>query len=123
MQEIDLLKKKDELKNNKIKNIEEMEEEPREFPINEIMGTKYKYNIKNKKINKEKNSNINNNKDLYNIYQEFDFIKNLRQNDSKSNKSINKKEKPFISMTSIYGNYFDPPLQKGGISKLDDYKK
>jgi hypothetical protein len=87
------------------------------------MGTKYKYNIKNKKINKEKNSNINNNKDLYNIYQEFDFIKNLRQNDSKSNKSINKKEKPFISMTSIYGNYFDPPLQKGGISKLDDYKK
>ena len=34
-----------------------------------------------------------------------------------------KKEKPFISATSAYGNYFDPSLQKGGISKLDDYKK
>ena len=73
----------------------------------------------NKKFNKEVN----------NVYQEFDFKKNLRKNDNfegkKKNKINNngKKEKPFISATSAYGNYFDPPLQKGGISKLDDYKK
>ena len=42
-------------------------------------------------------------------------LKNMNNSD--------KKTKPFVSTTSIYGNYFDPPLQKGGISKLDDYKK
>ena len=89
-----------------------MEEEPRSFPENEIIGPND--NIKNyKKLNKDKYSN------MLDIYQEFDFIQNLRQNKS----SCNKKEKPFISTTSIYGNYFDPPLQKGGISKLDVYKK
>ena len=122
IQEIELLKKKDELKNKKneekinINNLEEKEEEPRTFPINEIMNDKYK---NYKTIKKEKK---NNNK-LDNIYQEFDFIKNLRQNNYKTLNNNNKKEKPFISTTSIYGNYFDPPLQKGGISKLDDYKK
>ena len=116
IQEIESLKKKDDLKKKKkeeINNLEEMEEEPRKFPINEILGPNDKY--KNfTKITKEKNNN-----NIYDIYQEFDFVKNLRENKNISNK----KEKPFISTTSIYGNYFDPPLQKGGISKLDDYKK
>ena len=115
IQEIEVLKIKDDLKKIKkdeINNLEEMEEEPRSFPENEIIGPND--NIKNyKKLNKDKYSN------MLDIYQEFDFIKNLRQNKS----SCNKKEKPFISTTSIYGNYFDPPLQKGGISKLDVYKK
>ena len=115
IQEIEALKIKDDLKKIKkdeINNLEEMEEEPRSFPENEIIGPND--NIKNyKKLNKDKYSN------MLDIYQEFDFIKNLRQNKS----SCNKKEKPFISTTSIYGNYFDPPLQKGGISKLDVYKK
>ena len=112
IQEIDSLKKRDELKNS-----EETEEEPRQFPVNEILGPNYKNYKLNKKEGKDSNiSNINN---INDIYQEFDFVKNLRKN-----KNINaKKEKPFISATSIYGNYFDPPLQKGGISKLDDYKK
>ena len=105
--EIESLKKKDDLKN--IKNLEEMEEEPRQFPVNEVLGPNPKFFNFNK-IKKEEKGNV---------YQEFDFVKNLRQN-----KKINTmKEKPFISTTSIYGNYFDPPLQKGGISKLDDYKK
>ena len=123
IKEIEELKKKDNLneeqnqKNEEI-NQEEIEEEPRKFPVNEIMGANVK-DKNNKKFNKEVN----------NVYQEFDFKKNLRKNDNfegkKKNKINNngKKEKPFISATSAYGNYFDPPLQKGGISKLDDYKK
>ena len=123
IKEIEELKKKDNLneKENQKKeeiNQEEIEEEPRKFPVNEIMTGNIK-DKNNKKFNKEAN----------NVYQEFDFKKNLRKNDNiegkKKNKINNngKKEKPFISATSAYGNYFDPPLQKGGISKLDDYKK
>ena len=124
IQEIEALKKKDEMKNSKkedklknLKSLEEMEEEPRQFPVNEIIGPNDKY--KNyKKINYQKNNyNIND------LYQEYDFIKNLRKDTSKKMNNSDKKVKPFISATSIYGNYFDPPLQKGGISKLDDYKK
>ena len=123
IKEIEELKKKDNLNeelNQKKEEInqEEIEEEPRKFPVNEIMGANVK-DKNNKKFNKEVN----------NVYQEFDFKKNLRKNDNfegkKKNKINNngKKEKPFISATSAYGNYFDPPLQTGGISKLDDYKK
>ena len=124
IKEIDELKKKDNLnkeQNQKKEEInqEEIEEEPRKFPVNEIMGP----NIKEKNIKKfSKESN--------NVYQEFDFQKNLRKNENSEGKKLKnkinnngKKEKPFISATSVYGNYFDPPLQKGGISKLDDYKK
>ena len=124
IKEIDELKKKDNLnkeQNQKKEEInqEEIEEEPRKFPVNEIMGP----NIKEKNIKKfSKESN--------NVYQEFDFQKNLRKNENSEGKKLKnkinnneKKEKPFISATSAYGNYFDPPLQKGGISKLDDYKK
>ena len=105
IQEIESLKKKDDLK-----NLEEMEEEPRQFPTNEILGRNNKY-INYNKIKKEDRGK--------NEYTEFNFEKNLRKN----NNTSALKEKPFISTTSIYGNYFDPPLQKGGISKLDDYKK
>ena len=104
--EIESLKKKDDMK-----NLEEMEELPRQFPSNEILGTNNNYINYNKR--KEEKGNYNN------IYTEFNFVKNLR----KSNNKSAMKEKPFISTTSIYGNYFDPPVQKGGISKLDDYKK
>ena len=104
--EIESLKKKDDMK-----NLEEMEELPRQFPSNEILGTNNNYINYNKR--KEEKGNYNN------IYTEFNFVKNLRKSYNKSAM----KEKPFISTTSIYGNYFDTPLQKGGISKLDDYKK
>ena len=126
IKEIEELKNKDNLneeQNNKNENInqDELEEEPRKFPSNEIMGP----NIKDKNIKK-------NNKEMTNgKYQEFDFKKNLRKNENSEGKKPKgkntnnnvKKEKPFISATSVYGNYFDPSLQKGGISKLDDYKK
>ena len=124
IKEIDELKKKDNLnkeQNQKKEEInqEEIEEEPRKFPVYEIMGPNIKEK-NNKKFSKESN----------NVYQEFDFQKNLRKNENSEGKKLKnkinnngKKEKPFISATSVYGNYFDPPLQKGGISKLDDYKK
>lgn len=116
IKEIEELKKKDDLKNknqniNK-QNAEEMEDKPKRFPIEQIMNPNIKQNIyinNNKKLNNE-----NNNKD-------FNFEKNLRKSGDKNNTT--KKEKPFISATSAYGNYFDPPLQKGGFSKLNEYKK
>ena len=131
IKEIEELKRKDDLKNqNQNNNIhksnsEEMEEKPKRFPIEQIMNPNIKKqnmnrSSSNKKLNNEKNKN----------YQEFNFQNNLRkqsgqENFGKNNKKNNssKKEKPFISATSAYGNYFDPPLQKGGLSKLDEYKK
>ena len=91
-----------------------MEDRPKRFPIEQIMNPNIKQNI---------NININNNKKLNNENNNkiFNFEKNLRKTGDKNN--ISKKEKPFISATSAYGNYFDPPLQKGGFSKLDEYKK
>ena len=130
IKEIEELKKKDDLKNqinnNNInkKNSEEIEDQPKRFPIEQIMNPNVKQNMNrsnsNKKLKNEKNNNN---------YQEFNFQKNLRNdgrkdsNDKNSKKSSSKKEKPFISATNAYGNYFDPPLQRGGMSKLDDYKK
>ena len=116
IKEIEELKKKDDLKNknqniNK-QNAEEIEDRPKRFPIEQIMNPNIKQNIYNN--NNKKLNNENNNKD-------FNFEKNLRKSGDKNNTS--KKEKPFINATSAYGNYFDPPLQKGGFSKLDEYKK
>ena len=86
-------------------------------------------------------------------YQEFNFKKSLRFQTPKNfckivNKSMNKErsnsknkdskyntkrvnspkeqtfqQKPFISATCGYGKFFDEPLQKGGISKLDSLNK
>ena len=111
IKEIEELKKKDKLNElNDKKNIEEKEEQPKKFPIEQMVNQ----NIKNKKNNN--NSNYK--------YQEFDFTKSLRNPGVMKDKNkVNIKEKPFISATSSYGNYFDPPLQKGGFSKLDVYKK
>lgn len=42
---------------------------------------------------------------------------NKKRMDSPNNKRLH--QKPFISATCSYGKYFDEPLQKGGISKLE----
>ena len=42
---------------------------------------------------------------------------NKNENDSPFRMTYN--QRPFISATCTYGKYFDEPLQKGGISKLD----
>ena len=80
IKEIEELKKNDkdnineeeQNENNVEINPEEIEEEPRKFPSNEIMGP----NIKDKN-KKKSNKEININK-----YQEFDFQKNLRKNEN-----------------------------------------
>jgi hypothetical protein len=120
IKEIEELKKKDEMNNNNNdtdninnnnksanfnandnQNInEEMEEEPKRFPIEEIM---------NKNVIIKPGSSQD--------YGGKGNKKNVVKNNS------GKKEKPFINATKPYGNYFDPSLQKGGKSKLDDYKK
>ena len=109
IKEIEELKKKDKLNELNDKKIIE-EDQPKKFPLEQMVNQ----NIKNKKNNN--NSNYK--------YQEFDFTKSLRNPGiTKDKNKVNIKEKPFISATSSYGNYFDPPLQKGGFSKLDVYKK
>ena len=115
IKEIEELKKKDEMNNNNDNNNqnnvnvndndnqvnnEEMEEQPKRFPIEEIM-------------NKNIIINPNSSQDYGGKGNRKNFVKN----------NSGKKEKPFINATKQYGNYFDPPLQKGGKSKLDDYKK
>ena len=113
------LKKKDDLKNqnlnkNNLANMEEIEDQPKRFPVEKFVNPNIKQNI-----NRTNNNN----------FQDNNSQKNLRKGGGSENsgkslkKSSSKKEKPFISATSAYGNYFDPPLQKGGNSKLDNYKK
>ena len=128
IKQIEEVKRRDDLKNrndkNNKENVEEVEEVPIRFPIEHIV---------NPNIQKNKN------KQNYCDYKDFNTInskRNLKKNNSldnigrnikkvgvKNNNNSSKKEKPFISATSIYGNYFDPPLQRGGNSKLDEYKK
>ena len=80
-------------------------------------------NYKNKKIKKNGNSSFSD-YNLINLrkYNSQVFnVKNFKNERKKNNNS--KKERPFISTTCPYGNYFDPPLQKGGMSKLNFVKK
>jgi len=103
--------------------------------INEIEQLKKREGNKNRKeimvnpYNKRKKLNINAN----NSFNDYNFInlrkfnsqvynlKNFKNGRKKNNNS--KKGRPFISTTCPYGNYFDPPLQNGGMSKLSFYKK
>jgi hypothetical protein len=108
------------------KREEEFENEPKIFPTMEQYKNHNRKN-KNKKFNKKNNSfneyNYKNNLNLKKTdsreYNEINFKKNGR----KKINSGSRKEKPFINATCAYGNYFDPPLQKGGMSKLTSYKK
>ena len=107
------------------KRKEEFEDEPKIFPMEHYKNHNRKNN--NRKINKKNNSfneykyknNLNLKKTESREYNEINFKKNGR----KKINSGSRKEKPFINATCAYGNYFDPPLQKGGMSKLSSYKK
>ena len=80
----------------------------------------FKNSLRNQKQKKYNNIRINTN-----FYEEgfSDFTKtgklktNKIKDDSPFRMTYN--PKPFISATCTYGKYFDEPLQKGGISKLD----
>ena len=124
IKEIEYLKENDDInRKNKIKN-EEFEEKPKKFQLEKIMKNRKKPDIKRSFSSKKFNNKNKKNK----IYKEFNFEKNLRKNETTENFDKNnnnimnnkyiKKEKPFISATNPYGNYFDAPLQYGGLSKL-----
>ena len=80
-------------------------------------------NNKRKKIKINTNSSFNdyNFINLRKFNSEVFNLKNLKNGRKNNNNS--KKGKPFISTTCPYGNYFDPPLQNGGMSKLNFCKK
>ena len=109
------------------KREEEIEEEPKIFPMENSKNLNRKNKYKNKKINIKNNSfneyNYNKNLNLKKTdSREYNEI-NVKKNSRKKVNSGSRKEKPFINATCAYGNYFDPPLQKGGMSKLSSYKK
>ena len=129
IKEIESLKQKNDFNNKNNKKInktfnEDNEEKPKIFPLEKLMSTKHKNGLK-----KSNSTHKNNNKKNINVYKEFNFAKSLRKNgikkNLKKNNEINtiEKEKPFINATSPYGNYFDAPLQKGGLSKLSACKQ
>ena len=129
IEEIESLKHKDSFNIYNKTNNEEAEEKPKKFPVDKLMSAKIKYDIKRSQSSKRFNNGMNKN----NIYKEFNFIKSLRKNPgvkyygkngckTLNNSKYIKKEKPFINATNPYGNYFDAPLQKGGLSKLNAYK-
>ena len=68
------------------------------------------YKNNNSSINNEKSSSKNKNSNC-----------NTKRMNSPKGKTYH--QKPFISATCGYGNFFDEPLQKGGISKLDSLNK
>jgi hypothetical protein len=68
------------------------------------------YKNNNSSINNEKSSSTNKNSKC-----------NTKRMNSPKGKTYH--QKPFISATCGYGNFFDEPLQKGGISKLDSLNK
>ena len=96
-----------------------------------------RYKSFNKHIYSELYQEFNFKNNLLKTYKNFNLRTNPNghegeiKNDSKKEKIKNNKkgsenpfkttyhQKPFISATCGYGKYFDEPLQKGGISKLD----
>ena len=73
----------------------------------------FKDSLRNKSPNgKNKNNSINN---------ESEIRRKLRSSKKLMNNSIgiHNNQKPFINATCGYGKYFDEPLQKGGVSKLE----
>ena len=96
-----------------------------------------RYKSFNKHIYSEPYQEFNFKNNLRETYKNFNLRTNPNgnegeiKNDSKKEKIKNNKkgsenpfkttyhQKPFISATCGYGKYFDEPLQKGGISKLD----
>ena len=109
------------------KREEEIEEVPEIFPMENYKNHNRKNKNKNKKFKIKNNSfneyNYNNNLNLKKTdSREYNEI-NVKKNGGKKVNSGSRKERPFINATCAYGNYFDPPLQKGGMSKLTSYKK
>ena len=99
---------------NKSSNKFRYSEPYQEFNFKNSLRTQTPFNL-----NKTR-SNTNHNEIEIKGYSKNKILKNKKSNDSPFKMTYN--NKPFISATCGYGKYFDEPLQKGGISKLDSYK-
>ena len=77
----------------------------------------FKDSLRNKSPSvKNKNNSINNESE---IRRKFRSSKKLMNNSI----GLQINQKPFINATCSYGKYFDEPLQKGGVSKLEESYK
>ena len=113
------------VKNDKMKN---MVTKPKRFKSSH----KFKYSDPYQEFNFKQSLRYQTPNNLYKITNSSmnKEKSNSKTKDSKCNtKRVNSPkgktfyQKPFISATCGYGKYFDEPLQKGGISKLDSLDK
>ena len=92
---------------------------PKRFQSNKFKYSEpyQEFNFKDSLRNKSPNGKNSNNS----INNESDIKRKLRSSKNLMNSSIgiSNNQKPFINATCGYGKYFDEPLQKGGISKLE----
>ena len=92
---------------------------PKRFQSNKFKYSEpyQQFNFKDSLRNKSPNGKNSNNS----INNESDIKRKLRSSKNLMNSSIgiSNKQKPFINATCGYGKYFDEPLQKGGVSKLE----
>ena len=92
---------------------------PKRFQSNKFKYSEpyQQFNFKDSLRNKSPNGKNSNNS----INNESDIKRKLRSSKNLMNSSIgiSNNQKPFINATCGYGKYFDEPLQKGGVSKLE----
>ena len=92
---------------------------PKRFQSNKFKYSEpyQEFNFKDSLRNKSPNGKNSNNS----INNESDIKRKLRSSKNLMNSSIgiSNNQKPFINATCGYGKYFDEPLQKGGVSKLE----
>jgi hypothetical protein len=92
---------------------------PKRFQSNKFKYSEpyQEFNFKDSLRNKSPNGKNSNNS----INNESDITRKLRSSKNLMNSSIgiSNNQKPFINATCGYGKYFDEPLQKGGVSKLE----
>lgn len=92
---------------------------PKRFQSNKFKYSEpyQEFNFKDSLRNKSPNSKNGNNS----IINESEIRRKLKSSKKSINNSMGmtNNQKPFINATCGYGKYFDEPLQKGGISKLE----
>ena len=126
--QIPILKRSNTNKDLNINCYKSYEKKPMNLKPKRFQSNKFKYaepyqefdfkdSLRNKSPNaKNKNNSINNESE---IRRKFRSSKKLMNNSI--GMQIN--QKPFINATCSYGKYFDEPLQKGGVSKLEESYK
>ena len=122
--QIPILKRSNTNKDLNINCYKSYEKKPMNLKPKRFQSNKFKYaepyqefDFKDSLRNKSPNGKNSNNS----INNESDIKRKLRSSKNLMNSSIgiSNNQKPFINATCGYGKYFDEPLQKGGVSKLE----